>query len=118
MTERQRRFVSEYLKDGNGAQAAIRAGFSKNGANVTASQLLARPSIALAVAEARAPIIAEAGITLEGHLAKLAEIRDKAIAAEQFGPANAAEANRGKVAGLYVERSLVETRQLPALTIE
>jgi phage terminase small subunit len=43
------RFVHEYLKDLNAAQACIRAGYSEKGANVTGSQLLAVPSIKAAV---------------------------------------------------------------------
>lgn len=42
---RQARFVQEYLIDLNATQAAIRSGYSKNGANVTGSQLLANPNI-------------------------------------------------------------------------
>jgi phage terminase small subunit len=42
---RQSRFVEEYLIDLNATQACIRAGYSKNGANVTGSQLLANESI-------------------------------------------------------------------------
>jgi phage terminase small subunit len=40
LTPRQQRFVAEYLVDLNGTQAAIRAGYSRNGAEVTASKLL------------------------------------------------------------------------------
>ena len=39
------RFVHEYLKDFCGKDAAIRAGFSKNRAKSTASELLAKPDI-------------------------------------------------------------------------
>jgi hypothetical protein len=48
-----------------------------------------------------------AQITLESHLSKLAEIRDLAIAAEDYSAANTAETNRGKVMGYYVERKEV-----------
>src|SRR5262249_29197238 len=40
MTPRQARFVTEYLLDLNGARAAIRAGYSPNGADQRASELL------------------------------------------------------------------------------
>jgi len=49
LNAKQARFVREYCVDSNGAQAAIRAGYSKNGANVTGSQLLAKPSISEAI---------------------------------------------------------------------
>jgi len=52
-TPKQKRFVEEYLIDFNGAQAAIRAGYSKKGADVQASQLLVIPKIAKAVEEGK-----------------------------------------------------------------
>jgi len=45
INSKQAKFVSEYLVDFNGARAAIKAGYSKNGARVQACQLLARPEI-------------------------------------------------------------------------
>jgi phage terminase small subunit len=104
MTERQQRFVLEYVKDGNATQAAIRAGFSPNGASVQATRLLGNASIATEIANLRAPIIEEAGITLATHLKELADLRDGAIEAGQYGPAVTAAISRGKAAGLYTER--------------
>ena len=52
LTPKQERFASEYLVDLNGTQAAIRAGYAARSANVTGAQLLAKPSIAAAVATA------------------------------------------------------------------
>lgn len=43
--DRRKRFVLEYLKDMNGTQAAIRAGYSKRTANEQASRLLAKVSV-------------------------------------------------------------------------
>lgn len=40
LTEKQKRFCDEYLKDLNATQAGIRAGYSEKGAHVTAHQLL------------------------------------------------------------------------------
>lgn len=40
LTDKQRRFILEYIKDRNGTQAAIRAGYSRKGADVIASNLL------------------------------------------------------------------------------
>lgn len=51
MNERQRRFVDEYLIDCNATQAAIRAGYSKKTANVTAVRLLADTNIRLQINE-------------------------------------------------------------------
>jgi len=45
MNEKQRLFCREYLKDLNGTQALIRAGYSAKTANVQAAKMLAKPSI-------------------------------------------------------------------------
>ena len=42
LTPRQARFVEEYLKDLNGTQAAIRAGYSAKTANEQAAQTLSK----------------------------------------------------------------------------
>lgn len=42
---RQKRFCEEYIIDLNGAQAVIRAGYSKSGANVQAARLLANVNV-------------------------------------------------------------------------
>lgn len=45
LTPRQKRFCNEYLKDLNGTQAAIRAGYSKKTANRIATENLSKPVI-------------------------------------------------------------------------
>lgn len=45
LTHRQQKFIVEYLKDQNGTQAAIRAGYSASGADVQAIRLLKNPLI-------------------------------------------------------------------------
>lgn len=45
LTDRQRRFVAEYLIDLNAVQAAIRAGYSKTSARVNAFMILRRPGV-------------------------------------------------------------------------
>ena len=49
MNSKQEAFVNEYVKDHNGAQAAIRAGYSKKTARTIASQLLAKLDIKEAI---------------------------------------------------------------------
>lgn len=51
---RQRRFVDEFAVDGVATKAAIRAGYSPNGAAVQASRLLTKPNILAAVNAAEA----------------------------------------------------------------
>lgn len=107
MTERQARFVEEYLKDGNATQAARRAGFSHRTAGQIGNRLLKDVQVSTAIEQARAPALEAAQLTLEGHLDKLKELRDAAVKAGQMGAAITAETNRGKVGGFYVERQEV-----------
>jgi phage terminase small subunit len=48
-TEKQLRFIEEYVKDWNGAQAAIRAGYSERTARAIASELLTKPDVQSAI---------------------------------------------------------------------
>jgi phage terminase small subunit len=52
VTEKQKTFISEYLIDLNGTQAAIRAGYSPKTANEQASRMLAKANIAKLIQEA------------------------------------------------------------------
>jgi len=71
---KQQRFVDEYLIDLNGTQAAIRAGYSPRTANEQAAQLLAKLSVAEAVARAKAERSARLGLTADRVLLELAAI--------------------------------------------
>lgn len=54
LTDKQRRFVDEYLIDLNATQAAIRAGYSEKTAYSIGSENLTKPEIQIAIAEAQA----------------------------------------------------------------
>ena len=49
MKTKQAAFVAEYVVDFNGAQAAIRAGYSANGAGSAAARLMRRPEVKAAL---------------------------------------------------------------------
>lgn len=77
LTEKKRRFCEEYIVDSNGAQAAIRAGYSPNGARVQAARLLRQPEVCAYVEELRAPIKEQNMITTGEVIAGLrSEARD------------------------------------------
>ncbi len=71
LTPKQERFVAEYLIDLNATQAAIRAGYSENGAKVTASKLLAVANVAAAVQAGKESLSVRTGITQERTLDEL-----------------------------------------------
>ncbi|MCC4417511.1 terminase small subunit [Limosilactobacillus reuteri] len=49
LTQKQQRFVDEYIISGNATQAAIKAGYSKKTAAVTATENLRKPNIKAAI---------------------------------------------------------------------
>ncbi len=70
MNNKQEAFVNEYLKDHNGTQAAIRAGYSKRSARAEACKLLTKADISEAI-KAR---IAEKTMDSDEVLTRLADI--------------------------------------------
>lgn len=74
LTARQWRFVTEYLIDLNGTQAAIRAGFSPKGADVTAIRLLGINRIAEEIAKHNDKRAKKVGLEAEGVLDELRKI--------------------------------------------
>lgn len=56
MNARRKRFAQEYAKTGNGAQAAVKAGFSPKAAKVTASRLLTDANVRAEIARLSAKV--------------------------------------------------------------
>ena len=74
MTEKQERFVEEYLIDLNGTQAAIRAGFSPKTAAEQACRMLKRRQVKDAIDRAMAERSKRTGITQDRVLRELARL--------------------------------------------
>jgi phage terminase small subunit len=74
LTPKQQRFVAEYLVDLNATQAAIRAGYSPNGANVLACRLLTKANVAAAIQAGAARRLAKADLTADRTLEELAGV--------------------------------------------
>ena len=55
-------------------------------------------------------------VTYDGHLAELARLREAALKKGSFSSAVNAEANRGKAAGLYIDRKIIKTGKLEDLS--
>lgn len=56
LNDRQMRFVSEYMKDFNGKQAAIRAGYAERSAEMQASRLLSLDKVKKVLSERQAEL--------------------------------------------------------------
>jgi phage terminase small subunit len=63
---KQQRFVSEYLKDLNATQAAIRAGYPEASARQVGSENLSKPDIAAAIAAGQAKQLEKAELSAVG----------------------------------------------------
>lgn len=74
LTDKQKKFVEEYLIDLNATQACIRAGYSVKTANEQGAQNLAKLSIQQAIAEAMAERSKRTGINQDRIVQELARI--------------------------------------------
>lgn len=101
----QEKFCRIYATDDcTQTEAARRAGYSEDHASGTACHLMKRPEILARIQEIKEELADVYAVTFEGHVRKLAQIRDMAMEAGQFAPAIQAERSRGQVAGFYIDR--------------
>jgi phage terminase small subunit len=74
LTIRQEKFVLEYMLDGNGTQAAIRAGYAPQSADVHASRLLANAKVWEKICVNREKFMARRELSVERVLAEIVDI--------------------------------------------
>lgn len=74
LTAKQQRFVDEYLKDLNGTQAAIRAGYSQKTARSISNENLTKPDIHAAIAQGMQERSSRTGITADRVLQELGRL--------------------------------------------
>jgi phage terminase small subunit len=120
LTEMQMRFA-EFLVFGNEngpmtkTEAAIAAGYSKDNARHEGSTLTnpkTYPLVVKYIGELKEERLRKHEVTYEGHIAELARLREAALKKGSFSSAVNAEANRGKAAGLYIDRKIIKTGKL------
>ena len=104
LTARQERFVAEYVICLNASQAALKAGYSENGAEVTGCKLLKNPKVAAAIAAKQAAVAERLELTAEGVLSDLADLQAKATEAGNFSAAIRAAELRGKHLGIFTDK--------------
>ena len=104
LTDRQSRFVDEYLKDLNATQAYIRIGGSAKTADVQGPRMLGLVRIRSEVDRRLANIAKKSEITVESVLRMIIEDRQAAIDAGQFNVAVKADELLGKHTGAFRER--------------
>lgn len=104
LSPKQQRFVSEYLKDQNATQAAIRAGYSPGTAKQQGSRLLTNADVARAVGKRQQKVARKAEITAESLAEEFEEARQLAKKQGQASAMVAATTGKGKLSGHLIER--------------
>ena len=120
----QQKFANELISNEGrkyAYQCAIDAGYEKDRARVTASELMnpnKYPLVVKYIGELREEYQKKYGVTYERHIAELGKIRQDALKKGAWSAAVNAEVARGKAAGLYVEQKIIKTGKLEDLTTE
>jgi hypothetical protein len=124
LTEMQQRF-SEFLVFGGPdgpmtqTEAALAAGYSPKRARQEGSELCnpkLSPLVVKYIGQLKEERLRKHEVTYEGHVAELARLREAALKKGSFSSAVNAEANRGKAAGLYIDRKIIKTGKLEDLS--
>ena len=120
LTEMQMRF-SEFVVFGGPdgpmtqSEAATAAGYSPKRARQEGSELMnprLSPLVAHYIGKLKEERLKKFEVSYEGHVAELARIKDLALKKGSFSSAVNAETNRGKAAGLYIERKIIKHGKL------
>ncbi len=117
LNPRQDRFVDEYLLDGNGTQAAIKAGFSPATAAQQASRLLRNAKVQQAIGERQRQLAEKRQWDRERVVAEAEENLAGAREAKQFGSANGALELIGRVTGLLNEKQQQQSVTVTKITV-
>ena len=120
LTEMQQRFA-EFLVFGGAegpmtqSEAALAAGYSPKRARQEGSELCnpkLSPLVVKYIGQLKEERLRKHEVTYDGHVAELARLREAALKKGSFSSAVNAEANRGKAAGLYIDRKIIKTGKL------
>jgi hypothetical protein len=117
-TQKEIKFIDQMVQfcgKKTATQAAIDSGFSVPGARTRASELMARDDIRNEIDVRLEEIRKKWLITKDKHYQELGELRDMAKETKNVNAAVRAEELRGKVAGLYIDRSILASAELISL---
>ena len=102
-------------------ECAIEAGYEKDRARQTASELQNPKKFPLVVSyigKLREENQKKYEVTYGRHITELGKIREQALKKGAFSAANNAEVARGKAAGLYVEQKIIRTGKIDDMSPE
>jgi len=120
LTEMQMRFAEFIVFGGPSGpmtqgEAAVEAGYSKDRARQEGYELLnpkLSPLVVQYVGKLKEERFKKFEVNYEGHVAELARLRELALKKGSFSSAVNAETNRGKAAGLYIDRKIIKHGKL------
>ena len=124
LTEMQQKFAHELVSNEGrkyAYQCAIDAGYEKDRARQTASELInpkKYPLVVKYIGEIREEYQKKYAVTFERHISELGKIRQDALKKGAWSAAVNAEVARGKAAGLYIEQKIIRTGKLDDLSEE
>ena len=102
-------------------ECAIEAGYAKERATITASELQSPktyPLVVKYIGEIRDEYNKKYEVDYSKHIAELGKIRQQALAKGAWSAAVNAEVARGKAAGLYIEQKIIRTGKLEDMSLE
>jgi len=120
LTEMQMRFAEFVVFGGvdgpmTQGESAIAAGYSTKRARSEGSELMnprLSPLVVQYVGKLKEERLKKFAVNYDGHVAELARIKELALKKGSFSSAVNAETNRGKAAGLYIERKIIKHGKL------
>ena len=120
LTDMQMRFAEFVVFGGvdgpmTQGEAAIAAGYSSKRARSEGSELMnprLSPLVVQYVGKLKEERLKKFAVNYDGHVAELARIKELALKKGSFSSAVNAETNRGKAAGLYIERKIIKHGKL------
>ena len=104
LTDKQARFVAEYLVDSNATQAAIRAGYSEKTAHSQGPRLLDNVEVKAALAAKQNRVLEKLELTAEKVLSDIDRIATAAESMADFGAALKGRELLGKHLKLFTEK--------------
>ena len=126
LTEMQQRFAELVVFGGpegplTQTEAAKIAGYSEKRCRQEGSELL-NPKLSPLVVQYVSKLKEERNkkyeVNYENHITELARIKEAALKKGSFSSAVNAETNRGKAAGLYIDRKIIKTGKLEEMSVE
>jgi hypothetical protein len=126
LTEMQKRFAEFIVFGGpdgpvSQGEAAKLAGYSEKRCRQEGSELMnprLSPLVAAYIGKLKEERLKKFEVNYENHVAELARIKEMALKKGSFSSAVNAETNRGKAAGLYIDRKIIKTGKLEDMSEE